>query len=98
MAPAKAALMQSPMLPPVSGPSAVRVTGTLLGAFVGGVGGAGLAYATHWHFYPQQCGDCSAPSVGAWPVVGGAIGAGLGGYAMWWILGRFTDAPHDAAR
>jgi len=86
----------SSTLPENSG-SVIRVAGTLFGAVVGGFGGVGLAYATHWHFYPARCGDCNTPSVGAWPVVGGAVGAGLGGAAMWWLVGRFTDAPREPA-
>ena len=73
-----------------------RVTGSVLGAVIGAFGGIGAAYGIYWHYHPKPCNDCRAPDAGAWPVLGGALGAGAGGLLGWWVAGLSTPEGHAA--
>ncbi len=84
----------SPM--PMAAATPARVTGSVLGAVVGALGGVGAGYGIYWHYHPKPCNDCRAPDAGAWPVLGGVLGAGAGGLLGWWVGGLGSSGSHAA--
>jgi uncharacterized protein YcfJ len=81
---------------PMAEASPARVTGSVLGAVVGALGGIGAGYGIYWHYHPKPCNDCRAPDAGAWPLLGGVLGASAGGLLGWWIGGLGSSGGHAA--
>jgi hypothetical protein len=71
-----------------------RATGSVLGGVVGAFGGIGAGYGIYWHYHPKPCNDCRAPDAGAWPVLGGVLGASAGALLGWWIGGLGSSGSH----